>query len=84
MDNLKTITAQRLLQTLSPRFASCDDAARHALARVDRQAAHAQGGYLIRAADGSCHASAPFRGALDELLFIDAVSMESAGNRQLP
>jgi hypothetical protein len=84
MDNLKTITAQRLLQTLSPRFASCDDAARHALARVDRQAAHAQGGYLIRAADGSCHASAPLRGALDELLFIDAVSMESAGNRQLP
>ncbi|WP_226455649.1 hypothetical protein [Pseudomonas sp. AF03-9] len=84
MDNLKTITAQRLLHTLSPAFAACDDAARYALAQVDRQAAYSQGGYILNADDGRCYASAPLRGSLDELLFEDAISMESSRDRRLP
>lgn len=84
MDNLKTITIERLLRNLSPPFVFFEDAARYAQAQIKRPNARPQGGYILLDPEGMCRATYPLEGALEDLLPSDGVSMEAMGNRLLP
>lgn len=81
---MPTHTAHELLQHLSLPFLLPDDAARHALAQIDRRKNRFTGGYILIDPEGHYRATRPLEGQLEDFLFEGELTMESAGDRLMP
>jgi len=73
-----------LASTLSPSFPMADDAARYAMAQLPTPLETSMGGYILMASEDVFCATQPVEGTLQDFLFADAITMESAHDRQLP
>lgn len=80
---MPTHTAFELLQHLSPAFLTPDDAARYAMALIDRRQDRAMGGYILIDADEQYQATLPLEGGMDDFLLQD-ITMENAWDRLMP
>lgn len=73
-----------LASTLGPPFPMADDAARYAMGQLPTPLGRSMGGYILWASDGVFFATQPVQGTLQDFLFADVITMESARDRQLP
>lgn len=82
--SLSKLKSQELLRDLSPPFLISNDAARYAMAQIDRRKGRFTGGYILSDPDGHCRATQPLEGALEDFLFEGELVMEAVWDRLLP